>query len=117
MLLPCAVVIVAVLVSGLWRCTGRGVPALLHVGNDRRITVTGCDGRSQTRDDPRRFLCRRLAHDDRLAARWRIRGGARAPAIVVLPDMLPADDFRRLRVVLRYGRPVARDATSEVDAG
>jgi hypothetical protein len=27
-----------------------------------------------------------------------------ARAILVLPDMLPADDFRRLRVLLRYGR-------------
>ena len=27
-----------------------------------------------------------------------------ARAILLLPDMLPADDFRRLRVLLRYGR-------------
>ena len=38
----------ALLVSSLWRCTGRGVPALLHVGLDRRITVTGSDGRSRS---------------------------------------------------------------------
>lgn len=25
-------------------------------------------------------------------------------AILLLPDMLPADDFRRLRILLRYGR-------------
>ena len=39
--------VLAVLAAGLWRCTGRGVPALLHVGLDRRITVTGRDGRSR----------------------------------------------------------------------
>ncbi len=39
-----------------------------------------------------------------------------ATAIVVLPDMLPRDEFRRLRVVLRYGRPVDAGATSEEDA-
>ncbi|HMA31387.1 MAG TPA: hypothetical protein VKT00_06190 [Casimicrobiaceae bacterium] len=32
-------------------------------------------------------------------------GKARWPrAILLLPDMLPADDFRRLRILLRYGR-------------
>ncbi len=43
-----------VALRGLWQCTGRGSPALLHVGADRRITVTGRDGRSRDgciRDD------------------------------------------------------------------
>lgn len=35
---------------------------------------------------------------------WRPYGRRRARAILLLPDMLPADDFRRLRVLLRYGR-------------
>ena len=39
---------IAVLVAGLQRCAGRGVAALLHVGIDRRIAVTGRDGRSLT---------------------------------------------------------------------
>ena len=42
---------------------------------------------------------------------------ASARTIVVLPDTLPADDFRRLRVVLRYGRPAAGGATSGEEAG
>lgn len=35
---------------------------------------------------------------------WRPDGAWRARAILVVPDMLPADDFRRLRVMLRYAR-------------
>jgi len=35
---------------------------------------------------------------------WRPFGRWRSRAILVLPDMLPAEDFRRLRVLLRYGR-------------
>jgi hypothetical protein len=51
---------------------------------------------------------------------WRRDGSrwwARAPAIVVLPDMLPADEFRRLRVALRYGRPPAPNETNDDEAG
>ena len=40
-----------------------------------------------------------------------------ARTIVVLPDTLPADEFRRLRVVLRYGRPVAVGRSSGEEAG
>ena len=35
---------------------------------------------------------------------WRPFGRWRRQAILLLPDMLPAEDFRRLRVLLRYGR-------------
>ena len=35
---------------------------------------------------------------------WRPFGRWRSRAILLLPDMLPAKDFRRLRVLLRYGR-------------
>ena len=35
---------------------------------------------------------------------WRPFGRLRSRAILLLPDMLPAQDFRRLRVLLRYGR-------------
>jgi hypothetical protein len=30
----------------VWHCAGRGVPVLLHIGHDRRLAVTGRDGRS-----------------------------------------------------------------------
>jgi len=35
---------------------------------------------------------------------WRPDGARRSRALLVLPDMLPAEDFRRLRVMLRYAR-------------
>ena len=35
---------------------------------------------------------------------WRPDGARLSRAEWILPDMLPADDFRRLRVLLRYGR-------------
>jgi hypothetical protein len=35
---------------------------------------------------------------------WRPFGRWRSRTILLLPDMLPAQDFRRLRVLLRYGR-------------
>ena len=109
----CAVL--AVLASSLWRCTGRGVPAIVHVGLDRRITVTDRDGRSRSGailDDSYVGVCLTTIvwRDDR-APWWRP-----ARAILVLPDTLPPDDFRRLRVALRYGRAPAAEATRGVDA-
>ena len=41
---------------------------------------------------------------------WRPDGAQCSRSMVVVPDMLDVDDFRRLRVLLRYGR-------REVDAG
>jgi hypothetical protein len=35
---------------------------------------------------------------------WRPDGWRWSRAILILPDMLPAEDFRRLRVMLRYAR-------------
>jgi hypothetical protein len=84
---------------------GRGRPVLLHVGIDRRLCVTTRDGRS----------CEGTILDvSYVGARlttivWRPEGAARlcpAHALLILCDSLPAEDFRRLRVCLRYGRPV-----------
>jgi hypothetical protein len=115
-LLPCAAAVGGVLVAGLWRCTGRGLPALIHVGTDRRMTVTDCEGRSHDGT----ILDETFVGAWVTTIVWRRDGSpwwAPAPAIVVLPDMLSADEFRRLRVALRYGRATARDATSDDDAG
>jgi hypothetical protein len=35
---------------------------------------------------------------------WRADGAFWSRAILIVPDMLPAEDFRRLRVMLRYAR-------------
>jgi len=37
-------------------------------------------------------------------------------SLLVLPDMLPADDFRRLRILLRYGRVPASVGTTRPDS-
>jgi hypothetical protein len=101
---------------GFRRCAGRDVPALLHVGLDRRITATSRDGRSRDGailDDScvGSFLTTIVWRPD--AARW----FEPARSIVLLPDSLPAEDYRRLRVLLRYGRPAATEApTSGLDA-
>jgi len=90
-------------------------PLLLHVGADRRISVTTRDGRTDEG----------AVHSDTSVGAWIttlvwIPDGARwfAPAktLVVLPDMLPADDFRRLRVYLRHGRSAPDPDTSGVPA-
>ena len=114
-MVPGLAAVLVVLVSGLWRCTGRGVPALLHVGIDRRIAVTDCDGRSREGvilDDSYVGPCLTT-----IIWRWDGMPWWRpARAIVVLPDTLAADEFRRLRVALRYGRPVT-GASSGEEAG
>lgn len=44
---------------------------------------------------------------------WRPDGARLSRGLLLLPDMLPDDDFRRLRVLLRYGNS---DATQGVPA-
>lgn len=48
---------------------------------------------------------------------WRPDGARRVKTLVVMADTFAADDFRRLRVALRYGRAAAAEAgISGVDA-
>jgi hypothetical protein len=109
------VLVASVATRGLWRCRGRGVPALLHVGIDRRLTVTGRDGRSRdgvVRDDSYVGALVTVIVWRPDGARW----WQPSESILMLPDTLPGDDFRRLRVFLRYGRTVSDARTSGVDA-
>jgi hypothetical protein len=101
--------------DGRRRTVGDRVPALVHVGIDRTITVTDRRGRSRNGVvDASSFVGARLT-----TVVWRVNGTPwwRPPdVILVLQDVLPADDFRRLRIFLRYGR-VSSAATRGVDAG
>jgi hypothetical protein len=90
-------------------------PLLIHVGADRRIGVTTRDGRTRE--------C--SIHADTSVGAWIttivwVPDGARwfAPVqtLLILPDSLPADDFRRLRVYLRHGRSTPDPDTSGVAA-
>jgi hypothetical protein len=114
--LGCLAIVVVVLVSALRRCTGRGVAAIVHVGIDRSITVTDRSGRSRAG----------VILDDSYVGSalttivWRAAGDRwwhPARTMLFVPDSLSPDDFRRLRVVLRYGRAPGDAATSAVDAG
>ncbi len=112
-------IVIAVLVSSLWRCTGRGVPALLHVGIDRRVAVTDRTGRSREGA----ILDASYVGPSLTTLVWRADGDRwwrPARTILFLVDSLPPDDFRRLRVVLRYGRApgeAVEAVTSGIEAG
>ena len=72
----------------------------LELRGDLTVIVIGGDGVARAG---------RVHRDSYVGARlstivWRPFGRRRARAILILPDMLPATDFRRLRVLLRYGR-------------
>ena len=113
---PAGAAVLAVLLSGLRQCTRRGTPAMLDVGIDRRISVTDREGRSRSGailDDSYvgAWLTTVIWRADE-DAWWR-----QARVILILPDSLPPDDFRRLRVALRYGRPAGGEGTSGADAG
>ena len=109
-------VIVGVAGRGFRCCSGRGTPAILHVGHDRRITASLRDGRSRDgtiQDDS--YVGEHLT-----TIVWRPDHAPRyerARTILILPDMLSPEDFRRLRVLMRYGRAVVEEETSGRVAG
>ena len=111
----CIGVVAAVLVTGMCRCAGRGVAAIVHVGIDRRITVTDCSGRSH----PGVILDDSYVGSALTTVVWRADGDPwwrPARTMLFVADSLPPEEFRHLRVVLRYGRPPGDAATSGIDA-
>ena len=63
----------------------------------------------------------RVHHESYVGSRlttlvWRPFGRWRSRTILILPDMLPPQDFRRLRVLLRYGRSEATQGDSASQA-
>ena len=108
-------VIACVVTRELVTCAGRGVPAFLIVGDDRRITVCGRDGR--TRDGE--ILDASYVGASLTTILWRTDGAPwwrPASTLLILPDMLGREDFRRLRVLLRYGAPASRARSNGVAA-
>lgn len=99
----------ALLAVGVWAIDRVLVVALrrgpravrsLELRGDLTVVVVTGDGR---------VCAGRVHRDSYVGARlstlvWRPYGRWRVRAILLLPDMLPADDFRRLRLLLRYGR-------------
>jgi hypothetical protein len=78
----------------------------LTLGADRRIAIIERGGRR---------IDGEVQHDSYVGSAlttivWRGDGRRRSRAIAILPDMLPAEDFRKLRVLLRFGKvPPARE--------
>jgi hypothetical protein len=73
---------------------------LIEIDGRLRIAVTtgdaSCD-RGRVRSDS--YVGARIT-----TIVWKPGSARLSRAILLLPDMLPADDFRRLRILLRYGR-------------
>ncbi len=99
--------------SALRQAVGGAAPSRLVVGIDRRVAVTTRDGRTAAGD----ILADSFVGPRLITVVWRPDGARRARTLVVLPDSLAADDLRRLRVALRYGRVAAAGPpASGVDA-
>ena len=72
----------------------------LMVREDRTIVVRRKDGRWQAG----RVLDTSHVHPAFTSIVWRPDGARLARSVPIVADMLDANDFRRLRVMLRYGR-------------
>jgi hypothetical protein len=83
-------------------------------GIDRRIALVARDGRE---------TCGEIVADSYVGPHvttiaWRPDGAWRVRSLLVFSDTFGGDDFRRLRVVLRYGLVPGRgDGSSDEEAG
>jgi hypothetical protein len=77
----------------------RAVRAIRLDGSDR-VAVTLGDGRVL----PGTLQATSRAGSRLTSVVWRPKGARIARSLLILPDMLPADEFRRFRVLMRYGR-------------
>ena len=100
-------VICAIVLAWAWvafeRLAVRATPdaiVQLRLAPDLLIVVTRGDGRL-VGGHVRSSTCVSAAMTSIV---WRPDGARWSRAILVVPDMLPADEFRRLRVMLRYAR-------------
>ena len=97
-----AVAVVVVVLACAWtlRAIVWDMPRSIRVGIDRRIGVTLREGVVIAGD---------ILDDSYVGPRvttivWRADGTRRTRALLVLPDAFAGEDFRRLRVMLRYSR-------------
>ena len=100
--------------AALRNVVGRASPASIRVDIERRISVTARNGREREGD---------VLADSYVGARlttivWRPDGAWIVRTILILTDTLAVDEFRQLRIVMRYGRaPVPAVDNSDTDAG
>jgi hypothetical protein len=97
----------------LRRTIGRRAPLQCRVDLERRMVVTARDGTVRRGS----VLADSYVGPWLTTIVWRPDGARRVQTLLILGDMLTADEFRRVRVVLRYGRaPAAEAGRSGVDA-
>ncbi|MGE5089995.1 MAG: hypothetical protein ACM3QY_12765 [Candidatus Levyibacteriota bacterium] len=92
----------------------RGPRAVRGIELDGRLQIavtTGDGSRDRGRVRPDSYIGARIT-----TIVWQPDGARRSRAILLLPDMLPADDFRRLRVLLRHGRSDVAQGSPESHA-
>ena len=82
-----------------WRRGPRASVALWLTGDRMLVVRTGAGGLVAGHVRAASYVGPRIT-----TIVWRPDGGRWSRAEWILPDMVPADDFRRLRVLLRYGR-------------
>jgi hypothetical protein len=71
----------------------------IALDREHRLALTDCSGRRVDGTlHPSTYVGARLT-----TVVWRPNGSRRTRALALLPDMLDAEDFRRLRVLMRAG--------------
>jgi hypothetical protein len=110
-----AAVILAVGAWGLWqvrcwasRSAARAIVAIALDRDHRLMLIERCGRRIDGTLHASAYVGARLT-----TLVWRPEGSRRTRALALLPDMLDADDFRCLRVLMRAGGPAAARATRE----
>jgi hypothetical protein len=104
----CVLAVAASVGWALWRVASRNAPAFVAVGLDGHITITRRDGSGEhgcVRPDT--YVGATL-----VTLVWRPDGARLPRTLLVSGDSLDRDDFRRLRVALRYCRPEAPEAAT-----
>ena len=82
-----------------WRTSPRAVVEVM-LSSDAVVVVRTRDGRLRAGH----VRSTTFVHPWFTSIVWRPDGARRSRSVPLLPDMLALDDFRRLRVLLRYGR-------------
>ena len=82
---------------------------MMKVAADRRTTMTTRDGRSIEG----MVLAETYVGESLTSIVWRPDGARRSRAVALLPDMMPREDLRRLRVILRYSQASDDDSVPQ----
>ena len=91
------------------RIAGRASVSSMQLDVDRRLKIVGRNGREMNGEvQPQTYVAEWVT-----TVVWRPAGARFSRSVLILPDSLSRDDYRCLRVLLRYSQP-SRDA---IDGG